>query len=188
MRIALWPGADNVLRFPLERRARPSLALLRMIGPDPRGLDLMAESFGLELPDDGLRERTERFTVERLRAMKLPAAPDQRRVVLDAVLAPLVETAVAACRAADAAARRATRAQGDLLDAQGTGPSGQDRLEAEGERLAIGAALRLIEAHRRTEQAEGAARAIDFARRGDPWRPFDLRAEAETLFFGATRP
>ena len=47
------------------------------------------------------------------------------------------------------------------------------------------AATRLIEAHIAKEEAEGAARAIGFARRGEPWRPFDLREEERALFAGA---
>ncbi len=33
----------------------------------------------------------------------------------------------------------------------------------------------------------GAERAIGFAMRGEAWRPFEVREEAEALFFGAAR-
>ena len=48
--------------------------------------------------------------------------------------------------------------------------------------LAQRAAERLLIAHMRTEEAEGAARAVGFARSGEAWRPRDVRREAEELF------
>ena len=37
------------------------------------------------------------------------------------------------------------------------------------------------------KEALGAERAVSFAVRGEVWRPFDVRGEAEALFFGAAR-
>ncbi len=36
MRVEVLPGMTNVVRFPVERRARPTLELLREIAPDVR--------------------------------------------------------------------------------------------------------------------------------------------------------
>jgi len=47
------------------------------------------------------------------------------------------------------------------------------------------AARRLIEAHIASEEAQGAARAVSIAKRGEEWRPFNLRAEEEASFLGA---
>jgi len=40
----------------------------------------------------------------------------------------------------------------------------------------------LLVAHTRTEEAEGVARAVGFARSGEAWQPRDVRREAEELF------
>jgi hypothetical protein len=48
-------------------------------------------------------------------------------------------------------------------------------------------AQRLIEAYAAAEAAYGAERAVGLAIRGEAWRPFDPREEAEALFFGAAR-
>jgi hypothetical protein len=40
----------------------------------------------------------------------------------------------------------------------------------------------LIEAHARVEEAEGVARAVEMARRGETWTPRDIRAEEAALF------
>jgi hypothetical protein len=46
---------------------------------------------------------------------------------------------------------------------------------------------RLIDACAAAERALGAERAVGFVMRGEAWRPFDVREEAEALFFGAAR-
>jgi hypothetical protein len=48
--------------------------------------------------------------------------------------------------------------------------------------LARRAAERSLIAHMRSEEAEGVARAVRFARGGEAWRPHDLRQEAEEVF------
>jgi hypothetical protein len=61
MRIELLPGLTNVIRFPVERRARPTLDLLREIAPDPREVGNVAEAFGLDNPARRLKVRRERY-------------------------------------------------------------------------------------------------------------------------------
>ena len=56
MRIELLTGTTNVMRFPVERRARPTLDLLREIEPDVREVLQVAESFQLPLPGAELRD------------------------------------------------------------------------------------------------------------------------------------
>jgi hypothetical protein len=54
---------------------------------------------------------------------------------------------------------------------------------------AVAAVHAFVAAFPRSEEAEGAARAIGLARRGEVWRPFDRLAEseAEELLFGSGR-
>jgi hypothetical protein len=71
-----------------------------------------------------------------------------------------------------------------LLEAQTEGGYWTEALKD----IAIGktneAAALLIKAHIASEEAQGAARAVSMAKRGEEWTPFDLRAEAQALFFG----
>ena len=46
MRVELLPGMTNVVRFPLEHRARRTLELLRGVAPDVREVLNVAEAFG----------------------------------------------------------------------------------------------------------------------------------------------
>jgi len=50
MSVELLSGMTNVVRFPVERRARPTLELLRGIAPDVREVMNVAEAFGMERP------------------------------------------------------------------------------------------------------------------------------------------
>ena len=87
MRIELVTGASNIVRFPVERRARPTLALLRTITPDPLEVTRIVESFAFKpLP----------------RPLRDPEGVSGGRTTgeLEAVLARCVETAIGACRAA----------------------------------------------------------------------------------------
>ena len=64
MPIELLPGLENVLLFPIERRARPTLELLREIAPDVREVLAIAAGLGLAAPEPGLRERVDAETAE----------------------------------------------------------------------------------------------------------------------------
>ena len=66
MRIELSPGCSNVIRFPVEERAKPSLDLLRDIAPDLREVCLVAEAFGLEEPAVDIRGEADRAMAEKI--------------------------------------------------------------------------------------------------------------------------
>jgi hypothetical protein len=52
---------------------------------------------------------------------------------------------------------------------------------------AMESARRLNEAYAAAEAAPGRGAGGGFAMRGEAWRPFDVREEAEALFFGTAR-
>ena len=66
MRVELLPGLTNVIRFPLERRARPTLDLLREIAPDAREVGSAIEAFGLQDPTVGLRDAVDANTADHI--------------------------------------------------------------------------------------------------------------------------
>ena len=96
MRIELLPGLTNVIRFPVERRAPPTLDLLRGIAPDPREVGCAIEAFGLDDPTVGLRDAVDASTAEHI-LNQVPGEPGQVRLAaLDALLSPLLAQAVTA--------------------------------------------------------------------------------------------
>ena len=186
MRIELMPGFDNVVRFPVERRARATLELLWDIAPDVREVLYIAESFGLDAPEDDLYDKTDLAFAERIRTA-VPAAPESlRQATLSDMRKRLIVAAVEACRTSHDASLAASEARERVL-AMETGESwrsdvgyyrdGADRLTCE-------SAECLIRAHELTQKASGGSRAIDLARSGQPWTPRSAQSDADWLAAG----
>jgi hypothetical protein len=181
MRVELLPGTTNVVRFPVERRARPTLELLREIAPDVRVVLSIAEVFGVETPVFDLRERVDAETAEYI-ANQLPRYGAGREAMLRELLDPVVASAVVASRAARDAWDEVAAAENRLARARRAGDFRIEALQEQVETLARRAAELMLVAHARAEEAEGVARAVGLARRGETWRPRDVHAEAEELF------
>lgn len=182
MRIETMPGTTNVVLFPLERRAPPTLELMRELAPDPRVVFGTAEAFDLDPPPDGLRQRVDAETAEWI-LNQVPARPGpEREAALAQLLGPLVGRAVAACRASGDAWDAAEAAQESVLAAQAAGRRAVAAHAGRAGALARAAAELRVFAYARCQEAEGAARAVSFARRGRSWKPFDPRAEERALF------
>jgi hypothetical protein len=180
MRVELLPGMTNVVRFPVEERARPTLELLRGTAPDVREVLNVAEAFGMEMPVPDLRERVDAATAEHI-ANQIPAGGAEREAMLGELLEPVLAGAIASCREAHDAWATAAAAEQTLRRA----PAGYFRIESLAERaaaLAWRAAELMMVAHMRAEEAEGVARAVGLARSGEAWSPRDVRREAEELF------
>ena len=182
MRIGLAPGGSNVIRFPIERRTRPTLDLLREIAPDPREVDLAIETFNIHCCPHKVRSDADRAMAEHILNHVPCEHGPVRQAVLQSLLTPFVEWAVEACRTAHDSAAAARAARERLARAQAEGGYWLAPLEA---RAVVGtqeAARLLVNAYVAAEEAEGAARAIGLALRGEDWRPFDVHAEAAALF------
>lgn len=169
MRIELVTGTSNVVRFPVERRARPTLDLLREIEPDVREVLQVAESFQLPLPGVELRDAVDKEVAEYVLNHVRPEPGEARQVELDAILEPVVAKAVQACREAHDAALAATEAQEQLVQAQSEGGYWLQPLTERADTLTTEAARLLVDAHVRAEEAQGTARAIGLAKRGETW-------------------
>ena len=180
MRVELLPGMSNVVRFPVERRAHPTPELLREIAPDVRVVLNLAEAFGMEAPMFDLRERTDAATAEHI-LNQAPAAGARREAMLCDLEAPVIARAVSACREAHDAWGEAAEARQVLHRAQTAGQFWLDPLRERAEQLTERAAVLVLQAHAWAEEAEGVARAVGIARRGEAWRPSDHEAETDEL-------
>ena len=188
MRLELMPGTRNVVRFPVELVAKPTSDLLRSVAPDVREVSLVAESFGLDEPPIGIRDGADRAMAERIAATTCwPEDARAKRAALEAMPKPLVERALRICREAREAGSRSDDAAEKLVSAELEGGYWLKPLKDASDYWAMESARRLIEAYAAAEEALGAERAVGFAVRGEAWRPFDVREEAEALFFGAAR-
>lgn len=182
MRIELLPGMTNVIRFPIERQAQPSLDLLREIAPDAREVGCAIAAFGLDDPTVGLRDAVDASTAEHIPNNIPPEPGEARRAALDALLSPLLVQAVAACRHAHDAAVAACEAQQLLLRVQTDGGFWLEPIEERSNELTLRAVELLVEAYRSSEEVEGASRAVEIARRGETWAPVNRRGDVKELF------
>ena len=181
MRVELLPGMTKVVRFPVERRARPTLELLRGIAPDVREVLNLAEAFGMEMPVPDLRERVDAATAEH-GANQVPAGGAAREAMLCELLEPVVAGAIASCREAHDAWAAAAAAEETLRRARRTAYFRIEPLQERAVALAWRVAELMMIAHMGAEEAEGVARAVGLGRSGEAWRPRDEGREAEELF------
>jgi hypothetical protein len=181
------PPSANAVCFQAERRSRPSLWLLRQIAPHPRGMGVVAEAFGLPTPPMMVQSAADRDMADLIRSKPLSEEPAVRDADLNNLLRPLVEAAVTACWKADDLLRQAAAAQALLPQAEKAGADVRwlAPLRAVADRLMTRAAGFLVVAHLRSEKAEGAARAIGFARRGEVWEPPSSNPEVTAFSAGA---
>jgi hypothetical protein len=111
----------------------------------------------------------------------LPANPKERRAALNAMLKPIVDRAVAACAAARQAALRSDGAGAKLASAQIEGGYWLAPLENAADHWAVESARLQIVAHAAAQAAHGAGRAIECAKRAEPWRPSNVEEDVDAL-------
>jgi hypothetical protein len=177
----LLPGTRNVFRFPTEERARPTLKLMRALAPDVRSVDMLAEAYGLELPPADIRDRVDADAAQHIADTVEPQPGADRTAQLRAVLDPVLVVAVNAARASRRAWSLVGEGRRQLAEAK---RAGGDWLTALEERLSeqeLQAAEATIEAHLRTEEAEGVARAVGLASNGDAWTPRSTQVDMDAL-------
>src|SRR5271168_5103271 len=181
MRYETMSLGSNVIRFPVELRAKPSIDLLIEVARDSREVELIAEAFGFHAPDPDGRSKADRAMAETIAKTDLPADPKQRRAALSAMLKPLVDRAVAACGEARQTALRSDEAGAKLANAQIEGGYWLAPLEDAANHWALESARLQLTAYEAAEAAHGAGRAIEFAKRGEPWRPSNVEEDVDAL-------
>jgi hypothetical protein len=177
--IEYLPGTENVIRFPVERRVRPTMELLREIRLDARTVLANAETMGYEAPEPDVRDRTDRSTAEHI-LLNTSTGERPSKAFLDELLDPVVTRAVELTREAGDAVAQARAAQKAVAAARAC----KQETTWLNERASLAmfhACGRALEAHIEAEKAEGVARAVGFARRGETWRSRDEDMELDLL-------
>jgi hypothetical protein len=181
MRYETLTLGGNVIRFPVELRAKPSIDLLVDVAPDSREVELIAEAFGFDAPDPEGRAKADRAMAERIAAMDLPVDRQERRAALNAILKPLVDRAVTACAQARQASLRSDADNEKFAKAQIEGGYWLAPLKEVADYWVVEAARLQIVAHDAAQTAHGAGRAIEFAKRGEAWRPSNIEDDMNAL-------
>jgi hypothetical protein len=183
MRYETLTLGGNVIRFPVELRAKPSIDLLIDVAPDSREVELIAEAFGFDAPDPEGRAKADREMAERIAemAMDLPVDHGERRAALNAILSPFVDRAVAACAEERQASLQSDADNEKFAQAQIDGGYWLAPLKEAADYWAVEAARLKIVAHEAAQAAHGAGRAIEFAKRGEAWRPSNAEDDMNAL-------
>jgi len=181
MRYETMTLGSNVIRFPVELRAKPSIDLLIEVAPDSREVELIAEAFGFDPPDPDGRSKADRAMAQTIAKTDLPADAKERRAALNAILEPLVDRAVAACAQARQASLRSDADNEKFAKAQMEGGYWLAPLKEGADYWAVAAARLQIFAHEATQTAHGAGRAIELAKRSEAWRPSNAEDDMNAL-------
>ena len=176
MRYETMSLGSNVIRFPIELRAKPSIDLLIEVAPDSREVELIAEAFGFDAPDPDGRSKADRVMAETIAKAVLPADPKERRAALNAMLKPLVDRAVASCAAARQTALRSDEAGAKLANAQIEGGYWLAPLEDAADHWAVESARLQLTAYEAAHvTGRLGVRLLEFCRTGAFWLETVLR-------------
>ena len=178
----------NVVRFPFELR-ETSLLTLGDVEPDLREIDLIAEAFGLDVPDLDLAEQAEIEAVKMLKTVQVPEDANARRKVLRRMEREALRSAIVASREARRAIKSSDEMQARAVAARNAGDGSAGFFDTLAEDAARTSAMWILSAFCLAQKARGVSRAIGFALRGEAWAPFDIQAETEWLIAsGPVRP
>ncbi len=181
MHIELLPGTANVVRFPVERRAKATMELLWEIQPDLDVVHLNADTFGLEVPEmTELEAETDAETAEWI-ANQVPPRGPERAVMLRELEQVALEDAVKACLKSSDAWAEVREAERLVKEAEDEGHSAIDALRGRVCELARKASALMVVAASKAAGVRGVSRAVGIARRSETWAPRDLEAEFEVL-------
>lgn len=174
MKLDLMRDAPNVVRFPLERRGRPTLETLRLLSRAGDDAVQLADLYGLAV---------EWNARDRVGAEAHAAAQDldgqaAREALLEEALPPLVAEGVAACLVALDASEQAEAARGRVAGVPKRSWLHEEMRER-ADALTGAAVAASVDAYHAVEEVEGVVRALALVRAGEAWSPRDWEAEAQ---------
>ena len=187
MRVAFMQLHANVVRFPVERRVSPSLAVLRHIAPEASEIAVLAEVLGVPLAHMEWRLHGSEMIAACIDDHILPTDSKARLRALGWILQPFLVEGIQACRHAEwflaCALAAQLRCLASTQASDETAASAADTADA----AWTAAAEAFVLAYQKSEEAEGAAQHVGLARPSEIQRPFDdtVQARAEKLRFGA---
>ncbi len=172
MRLDLLPGTDDVVRFPVERRAKPTLALAGELAPRSDLADAMAdERAGDEGRPDTMLQAVEAFTAL-AKALKFGMGTDAALAHLRLMNEVQVQQACALGWQYYDAEVAAEDASARLKAAKASGVAGS-ALDSLHEQVRRSRAIRTacaLAARAMTDAAQGASEALGCHESGEPWR------------------
>ena len=178
---------ENLVRFPVERRAPVSYEMMCDLAPDWRMISHLVDALEIDDYDHDIGDKADCAMAEALKGMAVPQEAAARRQFFAGLRARSLKPAVAACveakRIADGtyqAGRVANRAeQNKELNAFALGRRANHFVHA--------SAWAALEAHRLCEIARGQCRALTLAEMNEPWAPYDAQEAGAWLVEASSR-
>ena len=178
---------ENLVRFPVEKRARASYEMMCDLAPDSRMIPHLVEALEVEDFDPDLRDAADRGMAQNLAAMVVPEGDAARRhfftALREEVLTPAIAAGIEAKRLADDAYRASRMA----IDAQQKEELNSFALGRRANHFLNASARAALEAHRLCEIARGQCRALTLVEMHEPWVPFDAQEAGAWLVEAANR-
>ncbi len=178
---------ENLVRFPVEKRARASYEMMCDLAPDSRMIPHLVEALEVEDFDPDLRDAADRGMAQNLAAMVVPEGDAARRhfftALREEVLTPAIAAGIEAKRLADDAYRASRMA----IDAQQKEELNSFALGRRANHFLNASARAALEAHRLCEIARGQCRALTLVEMHEPWVPFDAQEAGAWLVDAANR-
>lgn len=178
---------ENLVRFPVEKRAPASYEMMCDLAPDVRIIPHLVGALEVEGFDPDLRDAADRDMAQTLAAMVVPESGAARRQFFTAqreqALAPAIAASIQAKRLAD----DAYRASRIAIDAQQKGELNSFALGRRANHHLNASARAALEAHRLCEIARGKCRALTLAEMHEPWAPYDAQEAGSWLVAAANQ-
>jgi hypothetical protein len=178
---------ENLVRFPVEKRARASYEMMCDLAPDWRMISYLIDALEIEDFDPNLRDAADRDMAQNLAAMVVPEGNATRRNFFTALREEVLAPAIAACIEAKRLADDAYRASRMAIDTQQKEELNAFALGRRANHHLNVSARAALEANRLCEIARGQCRALTLVEMHEPWVPFDAR-EAGAWLVEAAKP
>ena len=178
---------ENLVRFPVEKRARPSYEMMCDLAPDVRMIPYVVEALEVEDVDPDLRDAADRNMAQYLESIVAPESGAARRQFFTALHEQALAPAIAAGIEAKQLADDSYRASRVAIDAQQKEELNSYALGRRANHHLNASARAALEAHRLCEIARGKCRALTLAEMHEPWAPYDAREAGAWLVEAANR-
>jgi hypothetical protein len=172
---------ENLVRFPVEKRARPSFEMMSELAPDCRTIDAIVEALDVQDFDPDVGDEADFEMADRLATMMVPRGDPARADFFAALREESLAPAIAACIEAKRLAEDTHRACRRAIDALVDDPLNAFALGRRANHFANASAEAALEAHRLCEIARGRCRALSVAERGEQWLPYSAHVESDWL-------
>ncbi|OYV24661.1 MAG: hypothetical protein B7W99_01195 [Rhodospirillales bacterium 20-58-10] len=178
---------ENLVRFPVEKRARASYEMMCDMAPDSRMIPHLVEALEVVDFNPDLRDAADRDMAQNLASMVVPESGAIRWQFFTALREEVLAPAIAACIEAKRLADDAYRASRIAIDAQQRQELNSFALGRRANHFLNASARAAMEAHRLCEIARGKCRALTLVEMHEPWVPFNAQEAGDWLVEAANR-